>query len=541
MRKGLVFAWAAFAAAWGLVSEVQAATSCDALAPLALAGGKVTSAQTVPAGAFTPPPNLPPWMTGDPSMYKRLPAFCRVTAEARPSADSDIKIEVWLPVAGWNGRFRGQGNGGFAGQIDYRGLAAAIGHGYATAATDTGHAAQGTDASWALGHPEKVVDFGYRAIHEMTQTAKAAVNAFYGKAPGRSYFAACSNGGRQALMEAQRFPEDYDGILAGAPANYWTRLLTSAVFDAQATTKDDASYIPSAKLPAVARAVNAACDSQDGVADGILNDPRQCRFDPASLICKDGDSPTCLTSPQATALKMLYEGARDANGRPIFPGFLPGAEEGAGGWSLWITGAAPGQGLLFAFGRGYFANMVYEKADWNYKTASLDAALKAAAEKTARVLDATDPDLGRFKARGGKLILYHGWNDPAISALNTIDYFESVGNRMGPKELDSFLRLYLAPGVQHCADGPGPSSFGQAGARPESDPRHSLELALQQWVEGGAPPSTIIATRYAGESPSDQAAPGVEMTRPLCPHPQVAAYKGTGSAKDASSFTCVVK
>src|SRR5437879_3509449 len=188
-------------------------------------------------------------------------AFCRVVADARPSADSNIKIEVWMPVSGWNGRFRGQGNGGFAGEIGYQSLGVAAGQGYAAAGTDTGHSGSGLDARWALGHPEKVIDFGYRAVHEMTQVAKAAINAFYGKSPAHSYFAGCSNGGRQALMEAQRFPEDYDGILAGAPANFWTHLLTSALWDAQATTLDESSYIPSPKLPAIARSVDAACDA----------------------------------------------------------------------------------------------------------------------------------------------------------------------------------------------------------------------------------------------------------------------------------------
>ena len=357
--------------------------SCAGLAQLALPEAKVVSAEGVPAGAFTPPPSLNPWTAGDPAFYKALPAFCRVVVKATPSADSDIPIEVWMPAGGWNGRFRGQGNGGFAGEIDYRSMGAAVARGDATAGTNTGHSAGGTDASWALGHPEKVTDFGYRAIHAMTQIAKATIKAHCGSPARHSYFGSCSNGGRQALMEAQRFPDDYDGILAGAPANYWTHLLTKAVADSQATTLEPASYIPSAKLPAIARAVNAACDARDGVTDGVLNDPRQCRFDPATLACRDGDSDACLTAPQVTALKKLYGGPRDARGREIFPGYVPGAEEGEGGWGPWITGPAPGKSLLFAFGTGYFANVVYEKAGWDYRNANLDEALKAAEEKTA--------------------------------------------------------------------------------------------------------------------------------------------------------------
>ena len=235
-----------------------AGKTCEQLAQLALPNTKITSAEIVAAGAFEPPASLAPWLGDNPSFFKGLPAFCRVTAEAKPAADSDIKIEVWMPASGWNGKFRGQGNGGFAGEIDYRSLGLAIAQGYASAATDTGHAAGGTDANWALGHPEKIIDFAYRAIHEMTVIGKATTKAFYGDGPRHSYFANCSNGGRQALMEAQRFPDDYDGILAGAPANYWTHLLSSALYDAQTTTSDPASYIPTSKIPTIARAVNAA-------------------------------------------------------------------------------------------------------------------------------------------------------------------------------------------------------------------------------------------------------------------------------------------
>lgn len=477
---------------------------------------------------------MAPWLAGDASFYKTLPAFCRVAVNATPSADSSIKIEVWMPVAGWNGRFRGEGNGGFAGEIGYFGLARGLAQGYATAGTDTGHAAGGTDASWALGHPEKVTDFGYRGIHEMTRVAKAAIKASYGTGPRHSYFGSCSNGGRQALMEAQRFPEDYDGILAGAPANFWTHLLSKALADAQATTLDQASYIPSRKLAAIARAANAACDAQDEVADGILNDPSKCRFDPAVLLCKESDGESCLTAAQVQALKALYTGPRDAKGREIFPGYLPGAEEGEGGWGPWITGAAPGRSLLFAFSGGYYSNMVYEKADWNYRDARIQEAVKTADEKTAQILNATDPNLTAFKARGGKLILYHGWNDPAISALNTINYYDSVVSRMGGKETDAFARLYMAPGVQHCEGGPGPDSFGQNGAADPKDPGHNMRLALEQWVEKRIAPSAIVATKYEGEGPDRR----VKMTRPLCPYPQVAKYKGSGDSKDAGNFVC---
>jgi len=517
-----------------LAPSVQAAgQSCEQLAQLALPDTKITSAQTVAAGAFVLPAGVPPWMAGDPSFFKSLPAFCRITATAKPSSASDIKIEVWMPSTGWNGKFRGQGNGGFAGQIDYRVLGFAVSLGYASAATDTGHAAEGTDASWALGHPEKIVDFAYRAIHEMTVIGKATVKAFYGDAPLRAYFANCSNGGRQALMEAQRYPDDYDGILAGAPANYWTHLLGSALYDAQTTTLDPASYIPTSKIPTIAKAVNDSCDAKDGVTDGVLNDPRQCHFEPASLLCKAADSDACLTQPQVTALKKLYEGAHDSKGNQLFPGFLPGGEEGAGGWPLWITGTSPGKSLLFAFGGGFFSNMVYDKADWDYKKTNLDEAVATADEKFAGVLNATDTNLKPFESHGGKLIIYHGWNDAAISALNSINYYENVQSKMGKQEAASFLRLFMVPGMQHCGGGPGPDVFGQSGFSSSNDPQHNMYLALEQWVEKGTAPSTVIATKQPGEGST------VKVTRPLCAYPQVAKYKGTGDTNDAANFVCV--
>ena len=506
---------------------------CESLAGLASSSSKITLAQSVPAGAFTPPPSPAP-PTGPPTSYRDVPTFCRVLAELTPTRDSDIKIEVWMPTVGWNGKYRGQGNGGFAGTIDYPGLASAVKRGYATAGTDTGHSGSGVGAAWALGHPEKVADFGYRAIHEMTLKAKAIVAVYYGHNAQRSYFASCSDGGREALMEAQRFPEDYDGILAGAPANYWTHLLAAAMWDTLATTSDPASYIPASKLAALSAAVLAACDAQDGLTDGILNDPRQCHFDPATLLCQGTDSASCLTAPQVTALKKVYAGPHDATGHAVFPGYLPGGEEGPGGWGLWITGPAPDRSLISLFGVGYFSNMVYEKSDWDPKSFKLDEALKLAETKTAHALNAIDPDLKPFQARGGKLILYHGWNDAAIPATNTIDYYRSVVTKLGQRDADAFLRLYLAPGMQHCEGGPGPSFFGQFGDAPSDNPEHNAYVALEQWVEKDVGPSQLIATKYADDNPAH----AVRMTRLLCPYPQAAKYRGAGDANDAASFVC---
>lgn len=504
--------------------------SCAALMNLKIPGATLILAAATAAGSFAGPPLGGRDATAP---YKNVPAFCRVVALAKPTSDSEIRIELWMPAAGWNGRLMGIGNGGFAGMIDYEQLGVAVTKGYAATATDTGHSGSPIDARWALGHPEKVVDFGHRGIHEMTRVAKEVIHSFYGKGVQHSYFAGCSDGGREALMEAQRYPADYDGILAGAPANYWTALLSMAAADTQALTVDPASFIPPAKIPAIASAVNAACDELDGVRDGILNDPRQCHFDPAKMQCKAGeDSDKCLTAPQATALKKLYGGLRDSRGHELFPGYLPGAETGDGGWGGWITGPQPTKSLMAFFENGYFSNMVYERPDWNYVTFSVEAGMKAAEEKTAPALNAVDANLGPFKARGGKLILYHGWNDPAIPALNAVNYYESVIAKMGAAEVNGFARLYMVPGMQHCDNGPGADSFGQVGQLTFDDPQHSVAAALVQWVEKGKPPAKITASKLAGESKT------ATMTRPLCAYPQVSKYKGSGDTNSAGSFTC---
>jgi hypothetical protein len=507
--------------------------SCEQLSALTIPGATITLAQTIAAGAFAGPPA--PFSGVDLStLYKTMPSFCRVVAEAKPTGDSDIKLEVWLPVTGWNGKLQGIGNGGFAGLIDDMQLGMAVKNGYAATATDTGHSGTPIDAAWALGHPEKVIDFGYRGIHEMTRVAKEAIRAFYGKTPQHSYFAGCSDGGREALMEAQRYPEDFDGILAGAPANYWTALLAMAATDTQALTLNGASFIPPAKIPTIAAAVNAACDERDGVRDGVLNDPRQCHFDPATVQCKAGeDSDKCLTAAQVTALKTIYAGPHNSHGKLVFPGYLPGAEEGQGGWGLWITGPAPAKSLMAFFAIGYFSNLVYEKSDWDYKTFDLEPAMKLAEEKTARALNAVDADLKSFKARGGKLVIYHGWEDPAIPAINAVNYYESVMAKMGKGDTDSFVRLYMVPGMQHCGDGPGADSFGQVGNLNFDDPQHSVDAALEQWVEKGTAPGMIIASKNAGD---DKQRP--KMTRPLCAYPQAAKYKGSGDTNDAANFVC---
>jgi Tannase and feruloyl esterase len=524
-----------FSTAWSQQAPASDDT-CVKLASLTLPGAKVVSAAVVAAGAFTPPgnPTLPPAAK---ALLGRLPEFCHVQVMATPSVDSAIPIEVWMPVKGWNGKLRGQGNGGFAGSVDYVGPAVALMEGYASGATDTGHTGNAGDANWALGHREKVIDFGYRAVHEMTAISKTVVKSYYGDAPKHNYFASCSDGGREALMEAQRFPADYDGIVAGAPANNWTALLTNGLHSEQAMSGDPAGYLPAAKLPAIDAAVRAACDAADGVTDGVINDPRQCHFKPATLICKGAESDACLTAKQAHTLEVLYGGLHDAAGKLIFPGYLPGAEQGAGGWGTWITGPAPGTSAMYVISTNYFINMVYEEKDWDYKNAVIADAYKAALEKTSQMLDATDPNLKPFAARGGKLILYHGWNDPGISPLNTINYYNDVRKAVGSSSADSFVRLFMIPGMQHCLTGPGATSLDQwdmpmAGV--PDDAQHDVYLALEAWVEKGSAPESMIAAKY--DLTADP--PKLQMTRPICAYPKAAKYKGRGDTKNAANFTC---
>ncbi|MBV9499534.1 MAG: tannase/feruloyl esterase family alpha/beta hydrolase [Acidobacteriaceae bacterium] len=505
------------------VVSVNAATShCEGLLKAALPNTTITTGESVPAGKFTPP-----YGNG-----VDVPEFCRVAGVLRPSSDSYIRFEVWLPTRAWNGKYLGVGNGGFAGSIDYRAMSGNLKRGYATAATDTGHEADAADASWAYGHPDRVIAFGYRALHETTANAKLLIQAFYGRAPEHSYFDSCSDGGREALIEAQRFPEDFDGILAGAPANAWNHLLTAGLDVTRSVLANPAGYISSNKLPAITSAVMKACGASDGVKAGFLNDPERCHFDASVLLCKGVESRSCLTAPQIASLKKIYTGGEDSRGHATFPGLVPGSEDP--GWADWVLGFGPGGSFGNVYVENYFRYMVYNDPSWNVLTANVEKASHLAVEKTARALDATDPDLHRFSDRGGKLILYHGWNDPAISPWATIAYYQSVVSKMGAQNAAKFVRLYMVPGVQHCFGGPGPTSFGQLGTTTAKGPEHGVYAALEAWVEDGTAPKTMIGTKYNGNEP----AKGVQITRPLCAYPQIAKYGGTGDPKDAANWSC---
>ncbi len=477
-------------------------TSCERLTTsLSLVNTTITSAQLVAAGQFAPPAGTPP----APS-FSTLPAFCRVALTIKPSADSDIRTEVWLPENGWNRKFLVVGNGAWGGSIQYGALASGLGRGYATASTDTGHT--GVSASFATGHPEKLIDFGYRAIHETAVQGKATVAGLYKTAPTLSYFEGCSGGGRQAFMEAQRYPEDFDGIVAGAPGYNRTDQSFQLAFLVRATS-DPASFIPATKYPVLHRAALDACDSRDGATDGLISDPLRCRFDPGVTTCTSADGPDCLTAAQVTAARKIYAPLKDDAGREIFPGLEPGSE-------LRWAGTSGGPRPL-AVADDLFKFVVFQDPTWDVRTLDLAKHLELARKIDNGTLSPTSANIAPFVARGGKLLMYHGWGDQNISPRSSVNYYERLVETLGPRQTGSSVRLYMVPGMGHCGGGEGPSSF---------DMLHALE----NWREHGNIPSEILASQPTGEKAG--------RTRPLCPYPQVPQYSGTGNLDRAESFVC---
>ena len=518
----------------GHVRPASAAVSCESLASLSLPDTTITMAQPVAAGEFMPPAGrgrgaaAPTEVAGSRAEgaapvgaaaagrggaggranFRDMPAFCRVAATLTPSSDSDIRLEVWLPVTGWNGKFEASSSAGWAGSINYGAMRDALKRGYAVSSNDSGHT--GGSGVFALGHPEKVVDFAWRAEHEMAVKAKAMIGAFYGNRPRYWYWEGCSTAGRMALTEAQRFPGDFNGIVAGAPANFTSHQIVQQVWIGQAAHKSDASLIPPSKFPMIHKAVIDACDALDGVKDGVLEDPRRCTFDPMVLECKGEDGPTCLTAPQVETARKIYSGAANPRtGQNIFPGLEKGSELG---WAQ-LAGRQPQ-----AFSREMFQNVVFKDANWDYNTLGFDRDVVTAEKSYNGVLDAVDPNLQPFFGRGGKLIQYHGWSDPALAPQSSINYYNSVVKAMGgAKKTQESYRLFMVPGMAHCTGGEGTSTF-------------DMLAALEQWVERGNAPPQISASRMADGA--------IDRTRPLCPFPQVAAYKGRGSTDEAANFEC---
>ena len=484
------------------------AASCESLAKVKLADGRIDAAQTVAAGAFNVPGDAGNAAAN--AVYRKLPAFCRVTATLTPSSDSDIKVEVWLPVAGWNKKLQAVGNGGWAGSISYSALADAVAHGYASASTDTGHT--GRSAEFALGHREKVVDVAYRAVHEMTVKAKVIVAAYYGGAASLSVWNGCSTGGQQGVTEAMKYPADFDAIVAGASAVHHLSLHVARVaLDAFENRSAD-GYIPPTKYSLVHDAVLKACDALDGVKDGVIENPRACHFDPKVLACKGADGPDCLNPAQVDTARALYAPVKNPkSGAELMPALLmPGSELG---WAT-IAGPQPNDLALDALRYVEFQDPSWDWHRFNAAT-DIDRALKA----DNGLLDATDPNLKPFFDRGGKLLMYHGWADPQVTPMDSVDYYNDVVKTLGAGVVGRSIALYMVPGMNHCQGGPGTDTFDKMGA-------------MEEWVAKGMAPKLIVASHLSGGT--------VDRTRPLCPYPQVAAYKGSGSTDEAGSFVCRV-
>ena len=474
------------------VAPAQALTAaqCAALAALSVPSTTITSATVVPAGGG-------------------LPEHCLVVGHV----DTEINFQLRLPTTTWNGKFYHAGGGGFVGTIPQAPVA--LSRGYATIGTDTGHTGSAIDGSWALHRPDRQVNWGFRAIHVVTVAGKQIAQAAYGQAARLSYFEGCSNGGRQAAMEAQRFPTDFNGIIAGAPAIDITGLMLGFNSNSQAFA---AAPLPAAKLTVIANAVTAMCDAGDTVVDGLVGYTRRCNFDPGVLTCPAGDAPGCLTSAQVGAVRTVYDGPINSAGVQLHPGFPPGHEDGGDGWQLWISGnpAPLGAPLHFIFQDQFMRFFIFSNPAYNSLTFDLDtdAALVTA---TSPTFDATNPDISGFKAAGGKLLMWHGQADPALTYERTVQYYNDLAKAMGNKnKIEGFYRLFLPEGMHHCGGGPGLNSFDAL-------------TALENWVEGGIAPDSLLAS-HAG--------PGVARTRPVCSYPKIAVYDGRGDINSAASYSC---
>jgi hypothetical protein len=449
-----------------------------------------------------------------------VPEYCRVRGQILP----EIRFEVNLPAA-WNLRFYMYGNGGFAGEpLDSPQRAiprsAGVRAGFVVAGTDTGHDGLAEPLATFSQNRQKLLDYAFRSLHTTAETGKRIATAYYGSKPAHSYFEGCSTGGRQALILAQRFPDDFDGIISGAPVLNFTGTMMSSAKMAQALAKNP---IPYAKLKLLADRIYALCDEKDGLKDGLIDDPRRCDFQPARDLpkCAEGsDTADCFTSGQIASLETIY-GDVMSQGKRVFPGWPVSGEvmgpNGRSGWDAWKINAGNQPSISVAFGDSFFRYMASPDKNHKIDFATFDFETDPARlEWIHGILDATDPDLSRFNRRGGKLLMYFGWADPALNPQMGIDYYESVVARMGPAT-PSFFRLFMVPGMFHCGGGVGCDHFDRLGP-------------VIQWVEKGIAPDSIVASRISGGK--------ADRTRPLCPYPQAEKYKGSGSIDDAASFVC---
>ncbi|HSC24021.1 MAG TPA: tannase/feruloyl esterase family alpha/beta hydrolase [Casimicrobiaceae bacterium] len=514
-----------------------AATTCADLLNLALPKTTITLAQSYSANQTV-------------SGSTKAPVdLCRVAGTIKPGPQSNVNFEVWIPMnGGWNGKYQQVGNGGFAGAISLPTIANAVSRGYATAGTDDGTSGSPPDiprgAPAFINNTDVLLDYGYRAVKATADDSKAIVEALTGQPPQYSYFVGCSDGGREALKEAQNYPDDFDGIIVGSPVNDQVgEFGASYLFDMQATLNGPQTngvpdaYIPPTKLSLLSNAALAACVGKDGgvASDAFLSDPRQCRFDPGVVQCKRGQDPdTCLTPAQVEAARKIYEGPHE-HGILLFPGYEPGGEAAAGDWQSWITGSSPSSpGSQYGLGLGFTCSLVQGVQNCNYLAADVVQQDEWARVHLQPILSSVNPDLSKFRARGGKMIQYAGWADTAIAPQNGLNYYEAVTHKIGDPH--DFYRVFMAPGMAHCSGGAGPNAFGNGTSNgPVIDADHDLVKALERWVEQGVAPDRLIATHYV----NNDAKQGVQFQRPLCPHPQRAEYVGSGDPTDAASFACV--
>jgi feruloyl esterase len=475
-------------------------TPCDRLNLPASIPGQILQRRTVASGAF---------QAEGGALLQNLPVFCRVVAALSPVSGSAIRIEVWLPLRQWNSKFLGVGNGGFSGSISYSALAEGVKRGYATASTNTGH--DGNSGRFALGQPQKVIDFGYRAVHEMTQVSKHMIADFYGHQARFAYWNGCSAGGRQGLQSAQRYPADYDGIVAGAPALDWTGRASSALRVAHAMRAQRGAALDENAMQTVHRGALAACDADDGLMDEVISNPSQCGFDPQVMQCGPNRPDNCLQPVQVTAVRAIYASPPNPDTGRLVTGLYPGSELG---WNTW-AGSEP-----FATAVEHFRYVMHGDENWSPDTFRFERDVSRAEALDGNTINALNADLRPYFRRGGKLIQYHGWSDPQISPGASPQYFESVVRRIGKlKRVQDNYRLFMVPGMAHCAGGEGADRF-------------DMLAALENWVERGNAPDQIPAWRERGGR--------VDRTRNLCPYPLVSRFL-RGDADNAESFRCVTQ
>ena len=498
--------------------------TCESLASVNLQDVAIKSAVSISAGSYQPP--------GSGTSYADLPAFCRVVGTVQRALDSSIGFEVWLPTSDWNGRYQQVGNHGFSGVIYWGEMAPQLRRGFAAGATDDGHIASGTspfDVSWAYGHPAKIEDWTTQAVHQLAQKAKLLITAFYGKPLRASYFNGCSNGGRQGIKEAQDFPDDFDGILAGGAALHATQgateqLIMSLNLQRTGIQGERGKTILELALAAATK----ACDRLDGVADGIVGNPTRCHWDPHDLICKTGTtSSDCITTAQADALAENMRDVTDPVTREwVFSGMPPGSEFNQISFQYEL-GPAP-------FGLSNY-RIATNNPSWDGSSFNLHADLPKL-NSALGAANALNPDLNKFAAHGGKLIQYHDWDDAAFTPGGTIKYYNDVVKTVGHGDIakvQRFYRLFMVPGVGHCAGGPGPNNFGEEGQQAVSDDaEHDAVTALMRWVEKDQAPEKLIATKFIADDPKQ----GIKMQRPLFPYPAEAVWNGRGDTNKAENF-----